>query len=142
MIKYKIITSKTAEELEKEIQKLLDNGWAFVGSLVSDEQGFAREMVKEVKELKEPEQVQIDPETVDQEFKLRYNRLLGEKTRDLLYINGIVLNCEKGQMTTSYKGETTQGISPAHVLQLLKSSKHYPINADDKVILKELESLV
>ena len=146
MIQYKIVEAPSTKLMEERVQKMLEEGWGFVGNLISINQPkvslYAREMVKEVKELTEPTPVEVDPDVIDQEFKVRYNKVLGDKTRDLLYINGIVLDCNKGVLTTSYKGETKVGISPVHVLNLLKNSKHFPINTDEKQILNELEGLV
>lgn len=142
--RYRIIVESDLQRMQAQVEQLLQEGWSFLGNLIISEHQdmppvFVREMFFNRPAIPE---TSIDTDVIDQDFKVRYNKLLSQRTRDLLDINGIVLSCEGGRFQTTVNGETTEGFSPAHILRLLKNAKHYPLNADDEAILSELETLV
>lgn len=150
---YKLVSggANQIQKFTQRVTQLLQEGWLLSGNIVVTGRGtLYRELVKEEPSdtaselLSSPEQLIgfAELDAIDQAFRVNYERLLSQSLRDLLDINGITLSCQRGTFCTTYKGETTAGISPTHVLGLLKSSKHYPIDSDGAQFLRELESLV
>lgn len=139
-LEYKILSAQDVGYFEQIMQEALQEGWNFCGPTLVYEDSLLREMVREtIEPAPQPPQA---PEINDQDFKLRFDKLLDDKFKDLLFVNNIQLGCEKGKLFTMVGTDRQEGISPKAILSILKGSSHYPIDTDDNWVIGQVEQLL
>ena len=142
-VQYQILKNTTLEEIEKDTQDAMAQGWQPAGPVTAYAEGFFHEMVlitqspMEAAENQRREQARVLAQT----FAEKYENL-DAKTKTLLDINNINIFVENGQMFTRIGDKISAGISPAEVLSALKASKHCPMDLDEEKFLNDIGGLL
>lgn len=142
-VQYQILKNKTLEEIEKDTQNAMAQGWQPAGPVTAYAEGFFHEMVlitqspMEAAENQRKEQARVLAQTFAEKYKN-----LDAKTKTLLDINNISVFVENGQMFTRIGDKISIGISPAEVLSALKASKHCPMDLDEDKFLNDIGGLL
>ena len=137
-MEYKIIVAYNTVELEQLIQAFLNDGWDRFMPIVATPELFLAEMTRVKKEDSEL------PYELIRERKVKKLAELDPYLKDLLEINNISIQCDDlGRLSVSCGSDgKTVGFLPILVLNLLRNSKHVPIDLDEEKILNELEKLL
>lgn len=138
---YKIIKATELETLENLTLEMLVQGWQLAGPIGHYGSYFYHEMMRLVPDPKAQEQEAAAQLTIQESFDQHLEQM-DQKVKDLLEINNIELMYMDGRYYTKVGEKVHEGIDPNHVLQVLKASKHYPLDMDDSVVLNAIESIV
>ena len=145
---YKILKAETLDEIGKMTAELTEKGWQPVSPLGYVPQNknhgeyFYHEMAFfEVPEPQAPEEPARDFEAEERAFNAKLNRM-DPKISDLLAINSIDLVYIDGKLYTRTPTKVHEGIYPPMVLDILKNSKHCPIDLDEEKFLNDIDSLL
>lgn len=144
---YKIIQTKTLDEIEKETIALIEQGWQPAGpvteikSAKSSDNHFYHEMVRFVVNTEEQQKMELQIAAAKKAFTDKINNM-DQKVKDLLDLNDIQLMFVDGKLYTQQNGKVSEGIDPQDVLKKLKSSDHYPIDMPDDTVLNAIESII
>ena len=136
---YKIITATSLEDLEIITQNYIANNWqplGEIGHINAPSFIFYHEM------MRFPQPLETNPEL---EIEEKFNKKMvdmDQYVKDLLDINGIKLLCQGGKLFTSYGSKVFEGISPNQVIQLIKGSKHCPIDLDETKVVNAIEGII
>lgn len=142
---YKIVQTRSLGVMEKQVDELMKDGWQIVGDvkpyMAGTTQMFYRELVKLRPDEEAIARAQQALVTEQERFARAIENMDG-RVRDLLDINNIELVFVDGLFYTNVNGKTEEGINAYHILDLLKKSKHYPVDMDDATVINAIEGLV
>lgn len=146
-MQYQIVKTANLDAMEDITIELAKKGWQPAGPVTEvknvGEDGirFYHEMVRFVTNDEEQQHAEMQLAADRQAFADRLDKM-DPKVKDLLELNHIVLMFVDGKLYTKVGEKVIEGIQPQEVLNLLKASKHYPIDMKDDVVINAIEGVI
>ena len=142
---YKIVRTKSLDTMESQVDELMKDGWQIVGDVKPYVEGSNQMFYRELVKLRPDEEAIARAQQALVNEQERFSKAIenmDERVRDLLEINNIELIFVDGLFYTNVNGKTEEGINAYHILDLLKKSKHYPVDMEDATVVNAIEGLV